>query len=155
MAKLRFKMKKGMGTHYLPGMKAVHPGDEIKCEKEELGGALDKFEQLDPDPEPEKPKVGLKLLHVGGGYYNVVNDATGKVLNDRPLKKEVAEEMLTEKQKEDTDEAQPKMNVEIVGVKKGKFDVVNLDTGTPINTQPLSEKEAKEMVEGLTKEKEK
>lgn len=73
-------------------------GDVVFCEKKDLGrNALDTFQCLDMeepelDDEPE-PLVGLVKEHRGFGWYDVRDQATGKVLNDNKLTKEEAEEM--------------------------------------------------------------
>lgn len=40
-----------------------------------------------PPPEPKQEEVGLRLVHRGGGKYNVVNLATGEPINDTLLTK--------------------------------------------------------------------
>ena len=157
MAKLRFKMKKGMGPHLIRRggrLVTILPGDEITIEKHELVGAMDKFEQLDPDPEPKQPSVGLKLVHAGGKFWNVINEKTKRRINDKPMLKEDAQKLITGKQEEKTEEVEPEMKLKIEKV-EGGFNVVNVDTGDPIHAQPLSKEAAEEMMEGLTKEKEK
>jgi len=91
-----FRMRQNVGKHIMShgGQKKVlRPGDTIRCEKYELGNALDKFEQLEPDPPAPAPKVGLRAVHIGFGKYNVISDATGKPINDEPLTKEEARAM--------------------------------------------------------------
>lgn len=101
MAELRFRMKKGAGAHYLRDGTRVLPGKTITIDPLCLGGAKDKFEQIDPDPPPAEPSVGLKLKHVGGRYWNVVNEKTGRNINDKPLQKEDARALVDEKIKEE------------------------------------------------------
>lgn len=96
MAKLRFRMKPKKGVHYLRrnGSEVpVRPGDVIECDKDEIKGALDKFEQLDPDPPPKEPKIGLKAIHRGHGNWDVINEATGEAINTEPLDKAEARKM--------------------------------------------------------------
>lgn len=91
-----FKLKAGMGKHRIRRdgrMVVLKPGDEIDCERDELGGAIDKFEQLEPDPPPPEPKLGLKAVHRGAGKWDVVNEATGVKINDKLLTKEEAQEL--------------------------------------------------------------
>ena len=94
---IRFRMKRGMGKHYRRQrgeMVCVRPGDEIVCDPDELGNAKFKFEQLDPTPPPPEPNVGLKLVHKGGGWYDVVNEVSGQKINDELLKKNEALELV-------------------------------------------------------------
>lgn len=96
MAKLRFRMKPKAGFHYLRQNRrevTVRPGDVVRCTKEEIHGALDKFEQLDPDPPPPEPKIGLKAVHCGFGKWDVINETTGVKINDKPLTKAEAREI--------------------------------------------------------------
>lgn len=93
---IRFRLKPGYGKHYTTtdGKRVVlRAGDEIRCEPEDLGNARDKFEQLEPMPPPAQPKIGLKAVHRGGGRYDVINEATGTKINDKPLKKGEAEQL--------------------------------------------------------------
>ena len=106
MAELRFRMKKGAGAHYLYDGTRILPGNIITIDPLWLGEAKDKFEQIDPDPPPMEPSVGLKLKHIGGGYWNVVNESTGKNINDKPLKKEDAHALVNEKVKEEEQKQQ-------------------------------------------------
>jgi len=91
-----FKLKAGMGKHHIRRtgrMVVLKPGDKIDCEKYELGGAIFKFEQLEPDPPPPEPKLGLKAVHRGAGKWDVLNEATGVKINDGLLTKEEAQEL--------------------------------------------------------------
>ena len=97
MTKLRFRMKRGMGLHYLRregGEVAVRPGDIVECTREELGSALHKFDQLDPDPPPPEPSVRLRAVHSGGGKWDVVNEVTKKKINEKPLNKQQALDLV-------------------------------------------------------------
>ena len=89
-------MKKGRGRHNLlvdGQVTIVTSGDTIECDEWQLGAGKDKFDCLDPpEPEPE-PTVGLKAKHKGGGRWIVVNEASGKEINDGYLTKEEAIEM--------------------------------------------------------------
>jgi len=91
-----FKLKTGMGKHRIRRdgrMAVLKPGDEIDCEKHELGGAIYKFEQLEPDPSPPEPSMGLRAVHRGFGKWDVINEASGVKINDKPLTKGEAREM--------------------------------------------------------------
>jgi hypothetical protein len=84
-------MKPGQGEHdhrFPDGHREIiRPGGRITCEPEELGGALNKFVRLDPEQPPAQPKVGLKIIHRGGGWFDVVNQSTNARLNDEALRK--------------------------------------------------------------------
>lgn len=91
-----FKLKIGMGKHRIRRdgrMVVLKPGDEIDCQKHELGGAIRKFEQMEPDPPPPKPTTGLKAVHRAFGKWDVINEATGVKINDNPLSKGEAQAM--------------------------------------------------------------
>jgi len=92
----KFKVKSG--KHYRKekdGVKVYCTGDVIEAEEHELRNCMDKFERLDPKKPEEamKPKVGLKAVHRGGGKYNVINERSGKPINDQLLSREEAEQL--------------------------------------------------------------
>ena len=43
-----------------------------------------------PAPDSDEPEVGLTAVHIGGGWWNVVNARTGEPINDRSLRKKEA-----------------------------------------------------------------
>jgi hypothetical protein len=61
---------------------------------DDVQGFKDLLEQLEPDQPPPKPKAGLKAVHRGFGKYDVINEATGKKINDKVLTKEEAQELV-------------------------------------------------------------
>jgi hypothetical protein len=71
----------------------LQPGDVIDCSPEDVSFAKDKFMQLDPDPGPPKPVVGLKIVKHENGECNIVNESTGVRLNDVSLTEDEAKEM--------------------------------------------------------------
>ena len=145
-----FKMKLRMGKHYIrrSGRKVVlRPGDQIDCEKHELGGAIHKFEQMEPDPPPSQPKVGLKLVARGGNWFDVVNEVTGKAINDRGLRRQEAEE-LVRKGPAELPPISPKFWLSACG--KGLFNVVEQATDKPINDEPLSKADAVDLLAEVT-----
>jgi hypothetical protein len=102
---IRFRLKPGHGKHYasVDGKKTVlRPGDVICCEPAELGGAIGKFEQLDPDPPPAAPEIGLCVVNRDDGLCDVVNEATGEKINDAPMTPEEASS-LTDKFEDDAE----------------------------------------------------
>lgn len=88
---MKFRLKQGYGSHTV-GRKRYVAGDIIDTTRDELRGAIDKFEALEPDPPQPEPKAGLTMVKVDGGF-DVVNDVSGKVLNDKPLHQHEAEAM--------------------------------------------------------------
>jgi len=98
MPEILFRLKPGRGSHTMNvGGKMVRlkGGEEIRCEKFVLGGALDKFEQLEPDPPEPEPTIGLRAVHRGHGRWDVVNQKTGKAINDKALKRDAAFELAS------------------------------------------------------------
>ena len=93
MEKIKYKLKKGYGSHRMHG-KTYVSGDVVKTNAEELRGALDKFEQLEPTPSLPEPVAGMTVVETDGGY-DVVNDVSGKTLNDEPLHQHEAEAIGT------------------------------------------------------------
>lgn len=101
---IRCKLKEKVGFHIRVepgrGRCVYHPGDIMGVENiKELGGAADKFEILDPVPEEspielDAPAAMLKMVHRGGGRYNVVNIETDEAVNDEYLTKDEAEKMV-------------------------------------------------------------
>lgn len=108
---IRCELKKKVGFHirYESGKGRVKylPGDIMEVENiKELGGAADKFKILDPVPkenpiELDEPAIMLKMMHRGGGRYNVVNVETDEAVNDEYLTKKEAEEMIGDNQMEE------------------------------------------------------
>jgi len=88
---IRFRMKEGVGRHsmILDGAPiTVAPGEIVSCDKEDLGSALDKFDQLDPDA-PEAAPNHAALITVPSrdihGMFDVISAVTKAKINDRPL----------------------------------------------------------------------
>lgn len=72
----------------------MRPGDVVECTKEELHSVPHKFDQLDPDPPPPEPSVRLRAVHRGGGNWDVVNEVTKKKINEKPLNKQQALDLV-------------------------------------------------------------
>lgn len=108
MVRCRLKEKVGFHIRYEPGKGKVKyfPGDVMEVENiKELGGAADKFEILDPVPEEslielDAPAIMLKMVHRGGGRYNVVNTKTDDPINEDYLTKKEAETMIGSREKD-------------------------------------------------------
>lgn len=89
---MRFKMKPNTGKHRIlnDGKDiTVRAGEIVDCTKEEIGCAIDKFEQLDPDVLP--PASRFKLESRGGGYFDVIHPVSGMPINSKALRKPEAE----------------------------------------------------------------
>jgi hypothetical protein len=87
--KMRFRLKRGKYSYQDTDGNAVvkHAGDIVECEPEKLKFFMDKFEQVDPDPPLPAPPVGLTMARASEepNQWNVINEATGKRINDIPL----------------------------------------------------------------------
>lgn len=90
------------GDHILriPGkpVQTVKAGDIIECDAEDLKGVMHKFElvglEIDDTPNLSTP---LKAIQRDGSpWWDVVNTVTGKPINTKGLKKEIALEMVDE-----------------------------------------------------------
>lgn len=86
---MKYRLKKGYGNHYI-GKKMYKAGDVIEARPDELSGAMDKFEQLEPDPLPPEPKVKLIIVERTDGAYDVVNEISERCINDEPLEYDAA-----------------------------------------------------------------
>lgn len=89
----RWKKKSG-GTYRTAEGKVIKPGNTIYAYPEEIKAFLDVFQPLDPiEPEKveEKPKVGLKMIHKGGGRYQVFNEKTNEPLTDKLMSRTEAQ----------------------------------------------------------------
>lgn len=86
--------------------KTLLPGDEIRLTPAQAEAFKDRFVLVDVAKAQDKVQEtykksqtkGLRVEPNGSGKYNVINEETGKQLNDTPLTKPQAEAM--QKQKE-------------------------------------------------------
>jgi len=86
-------MKEHVGPHYMrldEKQLTITPGMTIRCDPKMLGNALDKFDQLDPDPPLPQPTIGLTVEKRKDTGYDVVSGATSKPINKVPLSREDA-----------------------------------------------------------------
>ncbi len=101
----------GQGMRRLDGT-LVDKGDIIEVDDvKEVGNALDKFIILNPqdvvklDAEEQvmtRKKKGLKKVkNLEGKGWNVLNQATGLFINDEPMKKQEAIEMVEDSKRDD------------------------------------------------------
>ena len=92
---MRYRVKSGKIHSRINGkMKIYQKGDILDMNPDDVVGFKDLVDQLDPDLPPPQPKAGLKAVHVGGGRWNVVNEVTGKKINNKLLKKEEAQALV-------------------------------------------------------------
>ena len=83
--------KKGGGTHRMADGRKLRAGDIVRCTREELGGVIDLFDCLDVEPlREEAPQIKMFIQSRGSGWYDVVNPATSKAINDKPMRKKDA-----------------------------------------------------------------
>lgn len=162
---MRFRMKPGMGKHITRQngkTVTIMPGDIVEYNiPEELGAALFKFEALDPEPAEEPAKEQLFVQPMGDGTFDVVNPGSGTKVNDQPLAAEQAADLAnvpvdsipepveptptpepaeSDKAPPPADRSEPeppKPNLIVQHIADGFYDVVDVDSGTRINDDPL------------------
>lgn len=107
MGKLRYRVKPNTGKHTYfddDGSRVtVKPGEIVSLKPEVARPFLYKLDLLDPMPSPQMPSIGLRLERTPGGERNqwdVVNEATGKAINDEPLTANDARSLMAAKKKE-------------------------------------------------------
>ena len=103
--KSQYKLKSGTCSLLIKGKRVkLKPGDVIKLDKDTTipESFMDLFERIVPDgvdvatdenPDNELPQ-NFKIVHRGGGKYNVVNKTTGENINDALLTKVQAESLV-------------------------------------------------------------
>lgn len=103
----KIRYKKIGGGSFSIGNRYIKPNQIFEADPDEIPSAF-KDVVIALDEEKEKKAVKRKakedaedkesaeydLKHKGGGWYNIVNKDTGKILNESPLKKEDAEKYL-------------------------------------------------------------
>jgi hypothetical protein len=100
MAKRRWRKRDGTGPfrpHRNDLPEVVRPGDVIVCEESLIEGFLDTFEALDPEPAEDEavPSAGHVLRRAGAkDQWNVVNEANGQPVTDKPMSRAEAEKLL-------------------------------------------------------------
>ena len=87
--------KKGGGTMRLLDGRKIKEGDKFKATEAEVAGLETWLVPLQDKPS-EKKEIGIKpvffLRQRSAGYWDLV-DSQGKVINDKALRKDKAEEM--------------------------------------------------------------
>jgi len=105
MKRWRKKAKTGRHTFRFQGVKITAvPGDVVECFETSLGSCAAEYDCLGsisgaPEEIPAEKSVAegkmLKLVHLGRGYWNIINpDNPDKPLNDKALRKTEAEAIL-------------------------------------------------------------
>jgi len=85
MAKYRIKS----GRHYGRDGKIYDPGDIYEYVGELPHALACKSELVEADPEIEQPpEAVLKVVNTSPGWYLAVNQATGKPINDKKLRRD-------------------------------------------------------------------
>jgi len=107
MKRWRKKAKTGRHTFRFQGVKITAvPGDVVECFETSLGSCVAEYDCLGlvdgalEEVSVEKPVTEgkmLKLVHLGRGYWNIINpDNPDKPLNDKALRKDEAEAIFGE-----------------------------------------------------------
>lgn len=93
-----YRLKPKHGTHWFRDLngkeRPIKAGEILECEEWQIRNVLNRFDVVEPSPPPPEPNVGLKVHHRGGPWYDVVNEATGKPINTKPLRKAQAQEIV-------------------------------------------------------------
>lgn len=94
-----WRKKVKTGKHIMPDGRELIGRETIRAYEDELRGAADKFDLIDPgdgivQSEPDIPEATLIMKHMGGGKYQVVNTETGQPITDALVTKEQAEGMV-------------------------------------------------------------
>ena len=93
----RWKMLAGKfyyrGSKFVAGDVFEAPTEEVKHMRDILQ-PLDKIEEYMDESERDVPRNKLLAIHKGRGNWDVVNNSTNKKMNDRPLTKTEAQQMV-------------------------------------------------------------
>jgi len=95
--RLRWR-KIGGGIHNHRDGQIVRRGEILVATQLEIEPFKNLFVPLDPlvDIKEEQPTKRLFIEHRGGGKYNVINENTGKPINDELLTREQAENLIND-----------------------------------------------------------
>ena len=148
----KFRMKNGVGTHLMSNGRNIISGDIVECAAADLGGAIDKFDILEPDPAPDaRPKVALeiRLRPNSTSWYDVVNPTTGKALNTKALKKAEAELLAGHPYIELAQ--QPRLVVEEMSDAPGRFSVFDSATNRVVLPGAVPKERAERFVAAYQK----
>lgn len=91
--------KSGGGIHRHWDGQIVRRDEVLVATEFEVRPFRNLFTPIDPLPSEKvkrEPEVGLKIVHRGGGRYNVINEKTGTPINDKLLTREQAEELVAD-----------------------------------------------------------
>ncbi len=122
------------GKHHMRGRggnKTYYPGDIYVGKKEDIGWFINRWEQLDPDDPEPMPSTGPKLKSLGGGWFSVINPATGFPINDKKMRRAEAVALIADAiQAEKMRTTGAELEVEV-----DTSDMTDPATGTRIITQ--------------------
>jgi len=94
------RWKKIGGGSLRLGNRLIKPGQVFTARAidipESFRDVIIPLEDLPEEPEIQAVEETYELVHRGGGYYNVVNSATGKIMNESALRKEAAESLKSD-----------------------------------------------------------
>lgn len=157
------------GGHRMADGREISPGDIIECKAEDIGGAIDKFEVVEPDAEKTPiPKAELRVVaREDGAGYDVLNEITGQSINSVGLDLEEAYKLAgqavpkahhanseklgpsTEGDQDqgDTEEQAAQALLEI-RQRPGTswYDVIEAATGAAVNDKALKKADAEELL---------
>lgn len=86
--------------------RAIKPGQRIYATLEQLGTAVNQFDLLEGEVDPKEmaalgadrsvaqAKEKYEVVSKGGGWFNVINAATGKVMNESGMRQEAAADLV-------------------------------------------------------------
>lgn len=151
--KSKFKLKRNVGSHWYHKQK-YNPGDRIDMYEHEAKKIMHKLERLDKSPEDKlmEAESGFAIMHLGDGEYNVVNDASGKAINDEPLTLKEARALAGDGAEiigaTDDDEGDaPDTDLSMTHRGSGRYAVIDAG-GEPISGELFSKQEAEQIVSG-------
>lgn len=108
MAEIRFRVKSG--KHYArdkDGRSGCYrKGEVFSADPERMKAFMDKLEQVDPDPPEPQPTAELQLVKREDGKYDVVHPDSGDKLNDEPLSRYKAQQLIGQEQGNDNSQAE-------------------------------------------------
>lgn len=157
---LRFRMKRGVGSHYYKGKKYV-AGEEIRLPEHVAQRIKDKLIRIDPAPDEPEPEFGFVIVHLGDDTYDVVNDADGKSINDEPMTLKEARALAGDKapvqgREQEQEQEQEGDDAEVVKAAElavrhrggGRYVIVNKGTNKPVTDELFTKQECESIIAG-------
>lgn len=95
----KYRYKENVGKHYHKEngkTRKLVPGDVVEIEESRMIGIKDKFDPIISIDKPQQEEIvaGLKIVKLDKGKFNVVNEITGVPINDEPLTRKEAFELV-------------------------------------------------------------